>query len=121
MAAEATRYILGHTIKTDKIFLFSLREIYGIGHASAGLICDRFGISRQARLKNLPDYKISTLESYVNKNVLLGKDLKEQVTKNIQKKIADGGYIGRRLAEQLPAYGQRTHKNARTARRVKNF
>eukprot|EP01117_Protostelium_nocturnum_P004596 TRINITY_DN1659_c0_g1_i1.p1 TRINITY_DN1659_c0_g1~~TRINITY_DN1659_c0_g1_i1.p1 ORF type:complete len:119 (+),score=31.98 TRINITY_DN1659_c0_g1_i1:102-458(+) len=114
---EATRFLFGRTMKMQRIFMSSLSEVFGLGRHSARLLCDRFGVSPQARLQNVPDVKLAEMERYMNRNLLVDKNLKRAISTKITDKIGHGSFGGQRLADGLPAHGQRTHSNARTVKK----
>lgn len=119
MTSKKVAYILNAAIPVDKVLSFGLLKVYGIGHSTSRYICDRLGISATARVNQLPDWKIQELENFVKNNFVISKELKRTVMMDVQRKIESGSYVGSRLAEGYPVRGQRTHTNARTAKKLK--
>jgi small subunit ribosomal protein S13 len=118
--AVASRFMLNRSFDANRIFSFSLRKVYGINHTRANLLCDKFGISRTAKMEHIPEHKLSQVEDYVKKNFTINRELKREIAVNIQNKIQAGTWEGLRLEYGLPAHGQRTHSNASTAEKLKD-
>jgi small subunit ribosomal protein S13 len=114
-------YLFNTNLENKKKVKTALKNIYGIGEKLACQICDKIGISDSLRIKQLTNFQLEKLAVLINQNNLLGPELKQQKRKNIQRLIKIASYRGFRHTEGLPCRGQRTHGNARTARRIKTI
>ncbi len=106
--------IAGVNIPTRKRVPIALTSIHGIGHSSAGKICDAVGIDRSRRVNELSDLEVVSLREHVDRNYVIEGDLRREVQMNIKRMMDLGCYRGLRHRRGLPTRGQRTHTNART-------
>ena len=106
--------IAGVNIPTRKRVPIALTSIHGIGHSSAGKICDAVGIDRSRRVNELNDMEVVALREHVDRNYVIEGDLRREVQMNIKRMMDLGCYRGLRHRRGLPTRGQRTHTNART-------
>nr|YP_009688018.1 ribosomal protein S13 [Haslea nusantara]QDX17597.1 ribosomal protein S13 [Haslea nusantara] len=113
-------YLLESKLPENKSVVFALQYIYGVGKTRAVLICKKLGFSTNLKVKNLSENQIVQILSLINSlNLVLAHDLKKLkagLTKNL---VSIKSYRGLRRVRGLPVRGQRTHTNARTARRVR--
>ena len=106
--------ISGVDIPREKRLEISLTYIFGIGRTISQQVCDRVGISRDTRVRDLTDEEVAQLRSYVDANVKVEGDLRREIAANIKRKVEIGSYEGLRHRRSLPVHGQRTRTNART-------
>jgi len=106
--------ISGVDIPREKRLEISLTYIFGIGRTTSQQVCDRVGISRDTRVRDLTDEEVAQLRSYVDSNVKVEGDLRREIAANIKRKVEIGSYEGLRHRRSLPVHGQRTRTNART-------
>ena len=106
--------IAGVNIPTRKRVPIALTSIHGIGHSSAGKICDAVGIDRSRRVNELSDQEVVALREHVDRNYVIEGDLRREVQMNVKRMMDLGCYRGLRHRRGLPTRGQRTHTNART-------
>ncbi len=110
-------YILNTNLKDNKKVRSALCDIYGIGKGLSSQICDLLGFSDFYKIKNLTNFQIQQLSQTITQNFIIGTDLRRD-RRNIQNRLVFiGCYRGFRHNMGLPVRGQRTHGNARTARR----
>lgn len=111
-------YLFESELPENKSIVLSLTHVYGIGQANANLICKKLGFSKNLKVKNLSKEQITKLVKTIEfLNINLSSDLKKiklLITKDL---IAIKSYRGLRRNQGLPIRGQRTHTNARTARK----
>ncbi len=112
-------YILNTNLKNNKKVRTALCEIYGIGKSLSSQICDQLGFSEKYKISNLTNFQIQQLSQIITQNFYIGGDLRRDVRNNKNRLIGIGCYRGFRHNIGLPVRGQRTHGNARTARRMK--
>lgn len=111
-------YLFESELPENKSVYFALTQILGIGRFSATLVCKKSGFSKNLKIKHLTKDQIVKLSSLLESQdfVLLG-DLKKLKSLNFKKLVSIKSYRGLRLKQGLPVRGQRTHTNARTAKK----
>jgi small subunit ribosomal protein S13 len=116
-------YLLDSELSENKSVFFALTSIFGIGKFNSCILCKKLGVSKNFKIKQLSKEQIQILVSVIeSSNINLISDLKKIKSLNIQKLLSIKSYKGFRLKQGLPVRGQRTHTNARTARKkIKNF
>lgn len=113
-------YILESKLPENKSIFFALQYVYGIGKTRAFLICKKLGFSVNLKVKNLSENQIVQILSVINSlELVLAHDLKKLKIGLAKKLVSIKSYRGLRRTRGLPVRGQRTHTNARTARRIK--
>jgi len=117
-AASSGRLLFNRLFDKNKVFSVQLTHVFGFGFFQAKVICSRVGINPLAKVSEIPEFKIEQCQDFVKKNYVINRDFKRVYQMNIEKLIASGRYRGKRLELGLPAHGQRTHTNARTARKL---
>ncbi|MBJ6361777.1 30S ribosomal protein S13 [Paenibacillus sp. MAHUQ-46] len=105
-------------LNEKKQLVFALTNIFGIHKHHALQICDILGVCPTTRLGDLPGAKITSLSQLLSFNYEKGIDVKRYRLQDIQLLIDIGSYRGIRHTLGLPVRGQRTHRNAHTARRM---
>ena len=111
-------YIFESKIPDEKSVLFALTYIYGVNNAISLLICKNLGFSKNFKVKNLSNEQINKLIKILESlNILVGSNLKKMKQVNLKKLISIKSYKGLRKTYGLPVRGQRTHTNARTAKK----
>lgn len=108
--------IAGVDIPNEKRVDVSLRYIYGIGATTAAAICEKSGIARETKTRDLTDAELSRIREVLEREFLVEGDLRRDVRQNIQRLIEINCYRGIRHRRGLPVRGQRTKTNARTKR-----
>lgn len=113
-------YILESKLPDNKSIFHALQYVYGIGKTRASLICKKLGFSENLKVKNLSENQIIQIIGVINSSdYVLAHDLKKLKLSFDKKLVAIKSYRGLRRVKGLPVRGQRTHTNARTARRIK--
>ena len=105
--------IAGINIPPQKHAEIGLTAIFGIGRTTAQQICDRCGIARDKKVKDLNDTDLEKIREEVGRLTIEG-DLRRETTINIKRLMDLGCYRGFRHRRGLPMRGQRTRTNART-------
>jgi len=113
-------YLLNTNLDNKKIVYFALRKIYGIGTKGADQVCNKVGISKNIRIHQLSNKQIEKITFFINEFFKIGSELHQEKRKNKNRLIQIATYRGFRHTMGLPLRGQRTHTNAKTARKVKN-
>ena len=105
--------LAGINIPDDKHTEISLTYIYGIGRATAKALCEKTGISGNAKVGELTEGELDDLRGEIGKLSVEG-DLRREVQLNIKRLLDLGCNRGIRHRRSLPVRGQRTKTNART-------
>jgi small subunit ribosomal protein S13 len=111
-------YLFESELPENKSVYFALTHIYGIGKANSFLICRKLGFSANLKVKNLSkDQIIKLIKTIETLNIELASDLKKKESLIIKTLVSIRSYRGLRKKQGLPVRGQRTHTNAKTARK----
>jgi small subunit ribosomal protein S13 len=115
-------YLLETNLPDQKSIFFALTKVHGIGKETAFLICKKLGFSINLKVKNLSQEQISELLQLVDSLELsLNNELKKLKSMTLKKLINIKSYRGLRRVKGLPVRGQRTHTNAKSAKKNKRF
>nr|QYJ09278.1 ribosomal protein S13 [Pleurosigma sp. mgcode 4] len=111
-------YIFDTELIENKLVCYALKQIYGIGEKRSNFICKKLGFSYNLKVKNLSKDQITELLKLIDGlNLILASDLKKLKFLSIKNLISIKSYRGFRRNQGLPLRGQRTHTNAKTARK----
>lgn len=108
--------ILGITIPDEKHVNVALTYIYGVGPIVSARILKETGIKPTKKAKELTAEETNKILNFIEKNIPVEGNLRQQVRRNIQNLKELGSYRGTRHARRLPVHGQRTKTNSRTVR-----
>jgi cytochrome c oxidase subunit 3 len=113
-------YLFESEISENKPIFISLTQIYGIGYSTAVFICKKLGFSKNLKTKDLSQEQIVRLVKTIEILKLnIASDLKKSNLIGLKNLISIKSYRGLRRNQGLPVRGQRTHTNARTAKKRK--
>lgn len=107
--------ISGITIPDEKRLEIGLSSIYGVGRARAKQILTDAGVDLGKKPGEVSEDEENKIREQVEKFKVEG-DLKRDISGNIKRLKDIGTYRGSRHAKGLPARGQRTKTNSRSAR-----
>ena len=110
--------IFGVKLVKNKMLIYALTDLYGIGLLSSKIICANLGLSPVLKVKDLTERQQFSLSKKIKEEVRIEENLKDLVKGDIQRMISNGSVRGFRHRNKLPVRGQRTHSNAKTVRRV---
>lgn len=111
-------YLFEVKIPEKKSVLYALTHVYGIGKAQAFLICCKLGFSANLKVKDLTKEQTINLVKIVQTlGIPLASDLKKIKILTAKRLVSIKSYRGLRKNQGLPVRGQRTHTNAKTARK----
>ncbi|YP_009477644.1 ribosomal protein S13 (mitochondrion) [Nymphaea colorata] len=113
-------YIGGARLVPDEKVRIALTKMAGIGPKKAIQVCYRLGISENIKMNELTKYQIDLLEQVIGQDHVVHWELKRGERADIERLISISCYRGIRHQDGLPLRGQRTHTNARTARKKKS-
>ncbi len=109
--------IAGVDIPNDKVVVYSLMYIHGIGLTSAKEIVAAAKVDPTKRVKDLSEEEITAIRNALVKGgYKVEGDLRREVNLNIKRMMEIGCYKGNRHKKNLPCRGQRTKTNARTCK-----
>lgn len=107
--------IKGIDIPNDKRIEISLTYIYGIGRKLSKQILTAANVDLNKKAKDLTEEELTAIRTEVDKHLVEG-DLRREVKMNIKTHMEIKDYRGIRHIKKLPVRGQRTNRNAVTAR-----
>lgn len=115
-------YLLETNLPDQKPVFFALTRVHGIGKSTALFICKKLGFSQNLKVKNLNQEQIVDLLQIIDSlNLSLNNELKKLNSMTLKKLIVIKSYRGLRRVRGLPVRGQRTHTNAKSAKKNKRF
>ena len=107
--------IKGVDIPNDKRIEVSLTYIYGIGRNLSKQILKAANVDLDKKAKDLTEEELAAIRAEIEKHQVEG-DLRREIKMNIKTKMEINSYEGVRHKRKLPVRGQRTNRNAVTAR-----
>ena len=107
--------IKGVDIPDNKRIEIALTYVYGIGRNLSKTILKAANVNLDTKAKDLTEEELTAIRAEVDKHLVEG-DLRREVKMNIKTKMEINSYQGVRHKRKLPVRGQRTNRNAITAR-----
>lgn len=115
-------YLLETNLSDQKSVFFALRKIHGIGKNMAFCICKKLGFSINLKIRDLSQEQIVEILKLIDSlELLLNNELKKFKSLTLQNLVVIKSYRGLRRVRGLPVRGQRTHTNAKSAKKQKRF
>jgi small subunit ribosomal protein S13 len=111
--------IFGIQLKKKKKVCYGLTQLYGIGISLAKKICKELNFAQELKIQQLTSQQQFEITKKIKEHFRVEENLKEFVKTNIQQYIANGSLRGYKHKHHLPVRGQRTHTNAKTAKRIR--
>ncbi len=113
-------YLFETKLLENKSIFFALSSIYGIGQARSFKICKKLGFSINLKVKNLSEEHTLKVAKLIElSDFVITSELRKVQTLNLKRLVSIKSYRGIRRIKGLPVRGQRTHTNAKSARRKK--
>jgi small subunit ribosomal protein S13 len=113
-------YLLETELPENKPVFLALKNVYGIGKSKSVFICKQLGFCFGLKIKELSgDQIIKLLKLIESSNLIITSDLKKLKQLVTKKLVAIKSYRGLRRMNGFPVRGQRTHTNAKTAKKNK--
>ena len=106
--------IVGIDIPNDKSIWIALTYVYGVGKYSSEQILKEAKIEKTIKAGKLTEDQLSRITKVIDRNYIVGGQLRRQVTQNIARLRDISCYRGVRHRKGLPVRGQCTQSNART-------
>ena len=112
--------ILDTQVSLDKEFKISLCSIFGFSYIKLRHLNKVFGVNTRFnyKIQDLNTLERNLISFFLPDLALFGSDLKKKISLEQDKFFSLKCYRRNRLLLGLPAHGQRTHSNARTAKRL---
>ena len=107
--------IKGIELPNNKRIEIALTYIYGIGRNLSKTILNDAKVDVNTKAKDLTEDELARIRSEIDKYLTEG-DLRREVSMNIKTMMEINSYKGIRHKKKLPVRGQRTNRNAITAR-----
>lgn len=115
-------YFLETKLSEHKPIRFALTNIYGIGKSTAFVICKKLGFSINLKVNDLTQEQIVEMIQLIDSlNLNLNNELKKLRSLTFKNLVSIKSYKGLRRVRGLPVRGQRTHTNAKSARKHRRF
>lgn len=106
------------TLKDSQRLVIALRQLYGMGYASSIELCAYVGLSGHVKVKDVTQKQQDQLSQALRHMYSVENDRRLAVRTQAHRLVQLSTWRGLRLVHGLPCRGQRTHGNARTARRL---
>jgi small subunit ribosomal protein S13 len=111
--------LYGIPLPSSKPLSYALPKIFGLGRSRSQEICRLLGFSPSLRVADLTPSQEIALAKRLKENYTVAGQLEEELMADIHRLHTNGSQRGYRLRTGLPVRGQRTHSNAKTARRLR--
>jgi small subunit ribosomal protein S13 len=112
-------YFLKVKLDTNKSVLSAFRSVYGLGLYKTKKIIAILGVRNHINIKEIKNEQLSLLEKFLENDLInLEMELYRKEYYNIKKLIDVGCYRGFCHKNGLPVYGQRTHTNYKTQKKL---
>jgi len=106
--------IVGVDVPDNKSIWIALTHIYGIGTYTSEQILKEAKLDKSTKASKLTEDELSRITQIIDRNYIIGGQLRRQVTQNIARLRDINCYRGVRHRKGLPVRGQCTQSNART-------
>lgn len=106
--------IVGVDVPNNKSIWIALTYIYGIGQYTSEQILKEAKIDKETKANKLTEDELSRITQIVERNYVIGGQLRRQVSQDIARLRDISCYRGIRHRRGLPVHGQRTRTNARS-------
>lgn len=106
--------VVGVDIPDNKSIWIALTYIHGIGRYTSEQILKEAKIDNGTKAGTLSEDELSRITQVIDRNYIVGGQLRRQVAQNIARLRDIGCYRGIRHRRGLPVRGQNTQSNART-------
>jgi len=106
--------IVGVDIPDSKSIWISLTYIHGIGQYTSEQILKEAKVEKTTKAAKLTEDELSRITQVIDRNCIVGGQLRRQTAQNIARLCDIGCYRGIRHRKGLPVRGQCTQSNART-------
>lgn len=108
--------IVGTNIPDNKRVEIGLTYVYGVGRTVSNRILEATKVNPDKKVKDLEAEEIKKIQEFVEKNLKIEGELRQQIRSNITRLKDIQSHRGLRHMKKLPVRGQRTKTNSRTVR-----
>jgi small subunit ribosomal protein S13 len=106
--------IVGVDIPNDKSIWIALTYIHGIGRYTSEQVLKEAKVDKGVKANKLTEDELSRITQVIERNYIIGGQLRRQISQNIARLRDISCYRGIRHRKGLPVRGQSTQSNART-------
>ena len=106
--------VVGVDVPNQKAIWIALTYVYGIGRHNAIDILNEAKVNKDTKAGKLTEDELSRITQIIERDYVVGGQLRRQITQNIARLRDISCYRGVRHRKGLPVHGQRTRTNART-------
>jgi small subunit ribosomal protein S13 len=106
--------IVGVDIPNDKSIWIALTYIQGVGRYTSEQVLKEAKVEKTVKANKLTEDELSRITQVIERNYIIGGQLRRQVSQNIARLRDIACYRGIRHRKGLPVRGQCTQSNART-------
>ena len=106
--------IAGVDLPRNKMIVYALPYIHGIGMTSSKKILTKAEIPFERNTDTLTETEVASLRKVIEDEYIVEGSLRAELNMNRKRLMDIGCYRGLRHRKNLPVRGQRTHTNART-------
>ncbi len=106
--------IVGVDIPNDKSIWIALTYIHGVGRYTSEQVLKEAKVEKTVKANRLTEDELSRITQVIERDYIIGGQLRRQVSQNIARLRDITCYRGIRHRKGLPVRGQCTQSNART-------
>ena len=106
--------IVGVDIPNERSIWIALTYIHGVGRYTSEQVLKEAKVDKTVRANRLTEDELSRITQVIERNHIIGGQLRRQVSQNIARLRDIACYRGIRHRKGLPVRGQCTQSNART-------
>lgn len=106
--------IVGVDVPDKKSIWIALTYVHGIGKHTSMQVLKEAKVEPMTKAGKLSEDELSRITQVIDRNCVIGGQLRRQVSQNIIRLRDIGCYRGIRHRKGLPVRGQQTQSNART-------
>jgi len=110
--------LLNVPLKDSQRVVITLTQIFGINKTTSKDICAQLGFSETLKVSDLTQNHQERLSQALRQLYVVENERLSLIRKQTQRLVSISSWRGIRLSQGLPCRGQRTHGNARTAKRL---
>jgi small subunit ribosomal protein S13 len=110
--------LLNVPLKDSQRVVITLTQIFGINKPTSKDICAQLGFSETLKVSDLTQNHQERLSQALRQLYVVENERLSLIRKQTQRLVSISSWRGIRLSQGLPCRGQRTHGNARTAKRL---
>lgn len=122
---KTVNYFFDQRIDKSSTIISCLIKIFGVNRVRAVYICQQCGLLGTIPWGCLTEKQRILIRNWFeeknNARVMFGSELQKKIMEQIKKYTLNNSYRGSRMRKGLPVNGQRTRRNAKTAKKLNSF